>query len=289
MEGNVLGRGRSGSSNYHTVGSTAAPAAVRQAVLAAFNDAGVPEQPETIHIAYFGMAGMGRPDDQAWLQGWITQAWPGLDIRLVSDAELVLAAGSDSGWGVALISGTGSLAYGRDRYGHTARAGGWGYFLGDEGSGFAIGWAALRSMARAHDGRGPTTLLSEAILRHWNLAGADQLVRFIYQAKIPISEIAALAPLIETAGLAGDLAAQDIMTQAGHELALAVHSLANRLEFTGATPCALAGGVLLHSKLVCSAFLSEAASLGLLLNPVIYVNEPVQGAIELARRTVQFE
>jgi N-acetylglucosamine kinase-like BadF-type ATPase len=295
LQGNILGSGFSESSNYHVIGVASASTALRQAVLAAFNDAGVPaqrnwrDQFELILTACFGIAGIGRPDDQALLKSLIDKEWPGLKALLVSDAELVLAAGSDSGWGVALISGTGSLAYGRDRYGRTARAGGWGYILGDEGSGFNIGLAALRWVVRAHDGRAASTQLSEAILRHWKLAGIDQLIHFIYQSNIPIAEIAALAPLVETAGLAGDMPAQEIMTQAGNELAIAVRSVTNQLELDETIPCAMAGGVLTHSQLVAGAFLSEAASLGLRLNPIIYVNEPVQGAIKLAQRAAQFE
>ena len=92
-------------------------------------------------------------------------------VRIVHDAVPILAAGSPEGWGVALISGTGSLAFGRDRQGRSCRAGGWGFLFGDEGSGYAIALAGLRAAAQAADGRAPATRLLEGFLERFQRSG----------------------------------------------------------------------------------------------------------------------
>ena len=81
-------------------------------------------------------------------------------VEVTNDAAILLAAGTPDGWGVALVSGTGSIAFGRAPDGRTARGGGWGYLLGDEGSAYALVLAGLQAVARAADGRGEPTCLT---------------------------------------------------------------------------------------------------------------------------------
>ena len=102
-----------------------------------------------------------------------------------------------------LIAGTGSIAYGRDAEGRAARAGGWGYVLGDEGSGYWLGRQALRAVVRSSDGRGPATALTPRILAHYHVERADQLVREIYVGGTLPSAIAALAREVASRGRGG--------------------------------------------------------------------------------------
>src|SRR5689334_17310708 len=173
----ILGRGAAGASNHNLLGARAAFEALDQAVRLAFEDAKIaPAPPRALCL---GMAGAGRPADIALFQAWAAERWPGTPVAVVSDADLVLAAGPGNGWGLGLICGTGSIAYGRDRSGMTARAGGWGSLLGDEGSGYAIGLAGLRAVARAADGRGPATVLTDTLLGHWSLAAPQSLIQYV--------------------------------------------------------------------------------------------------------------
>src|SRR6185437_6227673 len=82
--------------------------------------------------------------------------------------------------GVALIAGTGSIAVGRNAAGVAARVGGWGHLLGEEGSGYAIGSAALNAAVRAADGRGEPTSLLQRILATWGLSAAPELIPYVY-------------------------------------------------------------------------------------------------------------
>ena len=277
--GRVVGRGTAGPSNHQVVGVEAAYAALDKAVGAALT--GVPNaRPSAICL---GMAGAGRPQDQTIIQAWAQARYPGVPTLVVHDAQLVLAAGTPAGWGIALISGTGSLAYGANQAGQTARAGGWGHLLGDEGSGYAIGLAGLRAVARAADGRGPKTALTELLLARMNLDRPQDLIRCIYGAAAPRNTIASLSPVVQNAAQEGDETAQEIIQTAGRELALVVRAVADQLDLSGPIPCALAGGILVKGQAVPAAFHQSVQELDLQLAPVAPVEEPAQGALKLAK------
>lgn len=283
LDGNVVGRGIGGSSNYHAIGIEAACKALDQAIENAFSSANLSPDSTTVKAACFGLAGVDRPGDQAPLQAWAENRWPGMPAIFVSDARLVLEAGTPDGWGIGVICGTGSIVIGRSMDGQTARAGGWGYLLGDEGSGYDIGLTALRSVVRAADGRGQETLLTEAILTHWGLGVVNDLVSFVYRSEVTKKEIAALAALVEVTALRGDNVSQGILNTAGHELALAAEVVINRLMLPQTVPCALVGGIFLHGKLVLEQFFASTRELGVVLSPVQQVAEPALGAVRLAK------
>ena len=288
VAGRVLGRGEAGPSNHQTVGVAAAEAALNQAISAAFAGAGLESCPP--RAIGLGLSGVDRPADREIIHDWAARHVPGARLVIVNDAEIVLAAGTPAGWGVAVISGTGSIVVGRDREGRTARAGGWGYILGDEGSGFAIGQAALRAIMRAADGRGPQTALTDAILTHWSLPTPSALIGRLHQTPTPpIQDIARLAARVESVAAEGDAVARRIVEEAGRELALAVAAVVRQLDLRGPVPCALAGGVIVRGQLIRELFLEAAGSLGLPLDPVTPVPEPAQGALLLARRALDVD
>src|SRR5581483_5378036 len=123
------------------------------------------------------------------------------------------------GWGVALVAGTGSMAFARAPDGRTARAGGWGYLLGDEGSGYALALAALRAVVRDADGRGPATRLTSRLLAHFGAVLAQDLVRLVYGGGVDRAALAAVAPYVLEAAAAGDEVAAEIMAGQAEELA----------------------------------------------------------------------
>jgi N-acetylmuramic acid 6-phosphate etherase len=277
----VLGRGAGGSSNYQAVGPDAALSALDEAIGAACASAGMPLS--AVGAACIGMAGADRPEDHALLRSWAARRLPAIPLSIVTDAQLVLAAGTPDNRGIALICGTGSIAYGEDAGGRRARAGGWGYLLGDEGSGYAIGQTGLRAVMRAFDGRGPRTALTQMILANWDLSTPNELVSRVYREALRPADIAALAPLVEAAGAAGDELATGILLQAGRELALAVQAVVHALDLPEPIPCGLAGSMIVKSQVVRAMFLGAAREAGVLLDPVTPVIEPAQGALRLAR------
>ncbi len=280
-KGKILARGWGGPSNIHAAGVEPALRELELAVDGALAAAGV--KPASLRALCLGMSGAGRTEDQDVFRAWAGRRFPGLPLRIATDAELVLAAGTPAGWGLAVVSGTGSIVWARSRDGLTARAGGWGSLMGDEGSGYAIGQAALQMVARAADGRAAHTALTRLVLARWGLADAQALIRRVSDPPLERAEVAALTPLVEQAAAQGDLAAERILAQAGFELAAAARAAADQLSLSGAIPCALSGGALLHSGLLPSAFLVSARMAGLTLEPLERVEEPVLGAVRLAR------
>lgn len=279
--GDIIGRGVSGGSNRQANGADAMFIALRAAIDAACAEAGLTR--EAITTACLGLAGADRSDDRALLGQWIAQTLPAARARFVNDAALLLAAGTPEGWGLALVSGTGSIAFGATRSGATARAGGWGPLFGDEGSGYAIGVAALRAIAHAHDGRGPATALGAAILAHWSLTTIDGLIERVYRRPATRADIAALAQLVDAAADDGDMVADDILQDAAGALALASVAVIRALAISEPPPCALAGGVLLNSRRLRHHFSAAAGRLELALGPQALVQEPARGALLLAR------
>ena len=106
-----------------------------------------------------GIAGVDRPDDAAIVRAIMKRIGYKARVLVVNDALVALESGAPGQPGIVIISGTGSISYGRNAEGMAARSGGWGYVLGDEGSGYWMGRLALRAIVREADGRGhPTTL-----------------------------------------------------------------------------------------------------------------------------------
>jgi glucosamine kinase len=238
--GRECGRGAAGSGNQAAVGLERAVASIRGAVAEALRQSGSDAPPRA---AWVGLAGVDRPGDRDRLLPHLG-ALAGT-VRLTNDAELALT-GLDGAVGVAVIAGTGSIALGRDAAGTTARSGGWGHIIGDEGSGYAIGRLALTAAARASDGRGSQTTLLPAIMAEWNLSRPDAMIDRVY----PDGEkglIARLSALVFAAARDGDEVARRIMRAAASELALAVVATGAMLDFPdGGLPVALAGGMLIH-------------------------------------------
>ena len=279
--GQLLGRGIAGASNYQNVGAAAAWSALDMAVARAFADAHLPPVP--LAAVGLGLAGVDRPEDRILFEGWAADRFGGAPVIIANDAELVLAAGTPDRWGVAVISGTGSIVFGCSPTGELARAGGWGHILGDEGSGYAIGTAALRAIMCAFDGRGPATVLTEAVLAHWSLVGPADLVGRVYREDAGTAEIAGIARLVDAAAAAGDRVAVGVLREAGRDLALTAVAVVQRLGLPAPTPCAIAGGVIVNGTWARAAFLAAADESGLRFDPITPVTEPALGAVRLAR------
>jgi N-acetylmuramic acid 6-phosphate etherase len=280
----LLGRGAAGSSNLHAAGTASALAALDAAVDAAFAAAELKR--DTVTSACLGLAGAGRAEEQALIRAWAEQARLAAKIDVTSDAAILLAAGTPKGWGLVLIAGTGSIALGRTKDGRSGRAGGWGYLLGDEGSCYALALAGLQAVARAADGRGPATMLTEHFLKRFNVSQPQELIGAVYGGGWDRAGLAALAPLVVEAA-ESDAVAAEIVDQGARQLSLAAASVARQLQWTGPVPIALAGGLLLGSAGYRQRVLHALQSVGLQVDPVTLVQEPAEGALRVAVANTQ--
>jgi Predicted N-acetylglucosamine kinase len=224
-----------------------------------------------------GLAGISSQKERAPVEAWLARSFAGRPTRVVADVELVLAAGSRTGDGVAVISGTGSIVFGRTAAGKTARSGGWGPTVGDPGSGYAIGRAALLATAEALDGIQPHGRLSQLIVTRTGAASAEELG--IGQGP---REIASLVPLVAEAAADEDPVAVEILEIAGKELASQVAAVLRELGWTGGIQPVLAGGVLVHVAAVRDALLRRVEAAGWTLRPASLVEQPALGAVALA-------
>jgi N-acetylglucosamine kinase-like BadF-type ATPase len=285
--GTVLGAGVAGSSNYQVAGFTAATDAIWSAVDAAAADARL--DPAALHTGKaggpvaavcLGLAGVGRPDDRARFEAWLREQAIAEHVTIVNDAELLLAAGTPDGWGMALVCGTGSICYGRAPGGTITRAGGWGYLLGDEGSGYDIGRRALRLATQTADGRAQAKRLLQAILDRWQLQEPAALVAHVYRGDVSRTEIAALAELVVVLAASGDSPAQEILRCAARELTRLAETVVARLQIPK-PPLALGGGLLRTDSPLNSLVI---AHIDRVAGSICYVDDATRGALVIARR-----
>lgn len=278
----VIGRAVAGPANPQAVGFARATENLDLAVAATFDDAGAQVGP--VVAAVIALAGSDRDASRRVLEDWAKQRRLARHFRVVHDALPVLVAGSPDGWGVALIAGTGSFAFGRARDGRTARAGGWGFRFGDEGSGYAVAVAGLRAAAKSADGRGPATRLLDGLLARLALQNPPELIAAISRMATDQAAIAALAEVVTQTADEGDGVAQQIVDEAAGDLACMVAAVARKLDLpTPRFPLALAGSMLLGSHNLRERLKTRIGLLGLLPDPVAEVSEPVVGALRLAR------
>lgn len=282
----VVGRGVAGPSNHLSIGAERAIQSLDRAIDAAFEAAQI--VPDSVAAACLGLAGADRPADRALFTQWACQRRVARNVRIENDGTLLMAAGTPENWGLALIAGTGSLAIARTADGQTRRSGGWGYLFGDEGSGYAVALAGLQAVARAADGRGPTTMLTDAFLQALELTKPAGLIHAIYSESMRRAEIAELARLVFESSRAGDFLAHSIVVHSASELAklvIAASKIFDR-ETSDYMPIAFGGGLFKHWPELKDEVVCNLMNQGLFLDPVTTVVEPAIGAVRLARLNI---
>jgi len=195
-------------------------------------------------VLCIGVAGAGRERERQELWQALVARDLASELVIHSDFSVALDDAFGDGPGVLLISGTGSVAFGRGPTGATSRCGGWGPVCGDEGSGAWIGRRALSVVTAAADGREPETALTGAILTAAQVNETADLIG--WAANAPPGQLATLAPVVLSVADAGDLRANALVTLAVEELTLHVRALARQLfgDERAALPVALSGGML---------------------------------------------
>jgi N-acetylglucosamine kinase-like BadF-type ATPase len=193
-------------------------------------------------VLVVGAAGAGRRAERDELARALRGEALAERVLVTTDIEIALIAAFGDGRGIVVSAGTGSVAVGRDPSGALHRMGGYGWQMGDEGSGYAIGRAALGAVSRARDGRSPETPLQQRLLAVTRSSDFDELVR--WAATASPAEVAALAPPVLEVAAAGDVVARGIADYAARELSQLAICLLPQLGGGEPLPVALAGGLL---------------------------------------------
>lgn len=223
----IIGEGDAGPSNPLRVGVETAVANIIKAMTTAADLAGVSKH--DISAATLGLAGVRRSDlKQRVKQSFSTQT----KIRqteVLTDAEIALFATTLGRPGIVVIAGTGSVCLGMNAQGEMAIAGGWGPLAGDEGGGVGIARMALQAVAKASDGRGIATQLSQRASEYFRASGPENLIVAIYSPQVDNTRIAGFARHVVEAAQSGDSVARQIILESGTELGLAACAVIEKL------------------------------------------------------------
>lgn len=240
-QGCVVGRGGGGPCN-HVAGEAGRQkffAAVTECMEEACSRAGLDRASLMFEAACLGFSG-GAADKDIFARELIASRL----FHITHDAEIALAGATAGEPGIIVIAGTGSMAYGRNVAGRTARAGGWGYVFGDEGGAFDITRRALRASLRLEEGWGPVTCLREMLLKATGAPDANALLHSFYTPEFTRQQIANLSRLVSRAAEAGDEIATQILRDSALELAIYAEGVFRTLFIPGErVQVAHAGGV----------------------------------------------
>ncbi|HKM85824.1 MAG TPA: BadF/BadG/BcrA/BcrD ATPase family protein [Terriglobales bacterium] len=293
-ERTVLAKSMSGGSNIVRLGETQAREALSTALRQVCAAAKI--SPDQVRAICVGAAGAARPEIAEKIRNILAELVREIAparIEVVGDAVIALEAAFGAGPGVIAIAGTGSIVYGRDAAGRTARAGGWGFAVSDEGSGYWIGRRAISAILSARD-QGLETTLTAMVLQSWKLATIDELVQ--HANSTPPPDFPRLFPIVLRAADQADAIAGELLADAGAKLAalaaIVVRSLApfapEAMSATETTPVsmlpvAMTGSVFRQSPYVRQVFYNTLQKSFPGIDVRQDLADPVEGALARAR------
>jgi glucosamine kinase len=277
-EGRILARARRGGANLAAHGELAVEKTLHDLI-----EETLGERDIRVSAICLGIAGSDREEDATVIRGIMRRIGARARIVVTNDALIALVAGAGMQPGVVIIAGTGSIAYGVNARNEAARAGGWGYILADEGSGYWLGRQALRAVVRAADGRGPATALTPLVLEFFGVSRPQALVREVYRHYLKPSDIARCARAVEQARAAGDPVASDIAARAADELLVAAASVIRQLSLENETfPVVLAGGAFLAVPWLQATLATRLPEVAPGCHVSLLEEDPALGAVQLA-------
>ncbi|MEP7076478.1 MAG: BadF/BadG/BcrA/BcrD ATPase family protein [Acidobacteriota bacterium] len=279
----VIAEGTSGPSNPLRVGVETAVSNISKALEAACDEGGLSRG--DIVAATLGLAGVRRQDIRERVRESFVKRFGIRSVTVVTDAEIALYGTTLGKPGLVVIAGTGSICLGKNEKGKLAISGGWGPLAGDEGGGVGIAQAALHRVAKASDGRGVATALSEQASEYFRASGPENLIVAIYSPQVDNTRIAGFARMVVETALKGDKIAIEILHDAGRELGIAAVAVLKQLKLDRQkTPIGCVGGIFHAGKLLTKPMLEtihKAAPKAFLTEPLM---KPSHAAALMALR-----
>lgn len=260
------------------VGEACARDSLSAAIHEACVQAGI--SPRKISRTCAGITGTGRAEIAEAMRELVMSVVGG-EIEVIGDVEVAFEDAFGEGAGVLVIAGTGAIAYGRNSAGDTARTGGWGYLVSDEGSGSWVGLEAVRAVLREKD-RGESPALLGRLMEAF---GAEDFDQFIVKLNgNPVPDFSMLFPAVLSSAEDGDAMARAVLEGGGRELAIKAGTLVERLFMHNVCSVISYGGVFSSSEIVRAEFASEMKKLCPSATFLTRTVDPARGALERARR-----
>ncbi|MFH2021808.1 MAG: BadF/BadG/BcrA/BcrD ATPase family protein [Patescibacteria group bacterium] len=285
LSGQEVGQGSAGPTSLATASVGAASFNLREAIRQATQQ--LPEG-YVIKKAVMGLAGLDTEQEMVKsLEVFdpILKFFKIEDFKLVNDSLIALAGGTDNPNAAVLISGTGSICYGRNDQGASARVSGMDYLLADQGSAYYIGYRVIRHAVKSHDGRENKSQLEDLVAGHFRIPNISQLKDHVYNPPLTKNEIASLAKLCYQAHETGDETAKLILDQAVEQLAMMVTTVAKRLNLEDKRIDGVIAGSVMACEYVKTNLVLKLKTDLPRLTPVFPAKPNVYGALKMALKT----
>lgn len=286
---NILAEKSSGPANFLIIGTEKVAKTISDLILDVCNEAEV--NIGNIEVVCIGLTGAGRESDAEKIKKAIIDYWstaystPIKNIIVTSDARIALEGAFSGRPGIILIAGTGSIIFGKDRGGTLYRVGGFGRYIGDEGSGYSIGRLGLQAVAKSMDGRGPETKLMDILKTQFGINSPEDLINKVYQENL---DFAAVAPLVIQCAEEGDEACREILRKEAEELVLHIKAIKDKIRVR-TVYISFIGGLLsgdnYYSKLLRKIILQKIEG----VNVILPEHPPAYGAILMAMDAIESE
>jgi len=283
-QGHELGEGLAGATSLTATEIGAASFNLQEVIRQATQNLPPQWRIEKMVMGLAGIDTQAEIDNAAAVFKQSLQYLPIGSVQLVNDILVALESGTNNPNAVALIAGTGSNCYGRTEEGQEAKTGGMDFLLTDEGSGYAIGRAVLRAAVKSFDGRGPKTILENAVVEHFHLQSINELKTVVYHPLLNKTEVGELSKMCTPAVEQGDIVSVAIFDKAVEDLYIMVRVVLEKLDLLCKnTDCVLVGGM---TKIPYIQDHLKAKLGELCPQLVIQIPEkpPVYGALKLAMR-----
>ena len=241
LDGEIVKTYKAGPASYHAVGIDQVEKNLRELL-----DNLVDGDVSQLKACCLGFAGCGRPSDYKVLNPMLKKVGILKKTMLVGDMAIALMGGALEPKGVIVIAGTGSIVYGIGDDGVPARAGGYGHWFADEGSGFRLSHKALIAIMKASDGRIKPVSFEKKALKALGLKKPNDLIPWATNKNKEgtiKTEMAAVAPVVIEAAKNRDRTAKQIINEEVDELALAVKTVIGKIKSKELPKVILVGGV----------------------------------------------
>ncbi|NMB24846.1 MAG: hypothetical protein GX986_04870 [Firmicutes bacterium] len=283
LSGEVLGIGVGGPSNHQVVPLEH----TTEALLRSIGDSLQGYDPNQVVSICGGMAGIDWPGSEKPIVELFRSLFPKAVVTAVPDVVIAFHSVIKKLPGIIVISGTGAMGYGEDISGKEYRSSGWGYLLGDEGSGYDIGQKGLKAATQAFDGRGPETRLADYACDCYDISDLRDLLDIVYsQGTWSPNRTGEFGPYVVKAAYEGDAVSSDILNGAGKDLAKTALSILHQMDaLEEAITIGQIGGVFANAgPLLHDAFRAELATEAPRAQIISGESHPVLGALIMAYR-----